>query len=81
MALRTDGAELRRRRELMGLSLTEFARLAGFSLNHASQIELGKSNGSPRYQRTAAALLNCTIADITKAQQAASAASDGMGSR
>lgn len=65
MPLRTDGVELRRRRELMGMTLTEFARTAGYTLNHVSLVELGKHNAGPRYLRAAAQILNCTISDIT----------------
>lgn len=65
MALRTNGAEVRRRRELAGITLGEFAALAGYSLNHLSNIELGKANGSLAYQRKTASLLECEIADIT----------------
>lgn len=47
------------------MTLTEFAQRAGYSLNHCCQIELGNSNGSPKYQRAAAQLLDCKIEDIT----------------
>ncbi|HEY5832425.1 helix-turn-helix domain-containing protein [Streptomyces sp.] len=65
MPLQTNGRELRRRRELQGLTLTEFARRAGYTLTHVSQVELGHSNAGPRYLRTAAGILCCEIADIT----------------
>lgn len=77
MPLRTNGAELRRRRELTGMTLTEFARLAGFSLNHASQIELGNHNAGPRFLRAAARILGCEISDITDGGKSASSAGAG----
>jgi transcriptional regulator with XRE-family HTH domain len=67
MPLSTDGAELRRRRELKGLTATEFAQKTGYGLNHVSQVELGYRNAGPRYLRKAAKLLGCKIADITHA--------------
>lgn len=65
MPRRTNGVELRRRRELLGLTLTEFARQAGYTLNYASQIELGNCNGGPRFHREAARILKCEIEDIS----------------
>lgn len=46
------------------MTLTEFAAEAGYSLNHASQVELGNYNAGPRYLRAAARILNCEITDI-----------------
>jgi transcriptional regulator with XRE-family HTH domain len=65
MPLRTDGAAIRDRREHKNLTLTRFAELTGYTLNHVSQIELGNSNGGPRYLREAARVLDCEIEDIT----------------
>ncbi|RDG34673.1 helix-turn-helix domain-containing protein [Streptomyces corynorhini] len=65
MPLRSDGEELRRRRELQGLTATEFAARSGFSLTHVSQVELGNSNAGPRYLRAASRILNCEIREIT----------------
>jgi transcriptional regulator with XRE-family HTH domain len=65
MPRRSIGAELRRRREQLGMTLTEFAREAGYSLKYASQIELGHGNAGPRYLREAARLFNCDITDIS----------------
>ncbi|MFE9886246.1 helix-turn-helix domain-containing protein [Streptomyces scopuliridis] len=65
MPLRSNGEELRRRRELRGLTATEFAKIAGYTLTHVSQVELGYSNAGPRYLRTAAKILDCAIEDIT----------------
>lgn len=65
MPLRTDGAALRERRELMGLTIVEFAKLAEYSPHHVSQVELGHENGGPRFQRKAAQILKCQIEDIT----------------
>lgn len=65
MPLRTNGAALRRLRELAGMTATEFAHRTGYTLQHVSQVELGNANGGPSYQRAAADLLGCTIADIT----------------
>lgn len=64
MPLLTNGAELRERRELRGLTLAEFARTAGYSVNHVSQVELGKSNGGLRFLRTAAEIFGCDIAQL-----------------
>ena len=66
MPLLTNGAELRERRELKGMTLAEFARQAGYSVNHISQVELGKSNGGLRFLRTAAQIFECEIQDLTK---------------
>ncbi|MCW5252247.1 helix-turn-helix domain-containing protein [Streptomyces sp. SHP 1-2] len=65
MPLRTNGAEIRRRRELAGMTGVEFAKTTGYDANYVSQIELGNLNGGPRFQRAAAKVLDCTIADIT----------------
>lgn len=65
MPLLTNGVQLRERRELKGMTLAEFARQAGYSVNHVSQVELGKSNAGPRYLRTAAQIFDCQIEDIT----------------
>lgn len=65
MPLRSNGVELRRRRELKGMTLTEFAKKAGYTLTHVSQVELGNSNAGPRYLREAAEILGCAIDDIT----------------
>lgn len=65
MPRRSNGVELRRRRELLGLTLTEFARQAGYTLNYASQVELGNCNGGPKFLREAARILNCGIEDIS----------------
>ncbi|WP_381797222.1 helix-turn-helix domain-containing protein [Streptomyces niveus] len=65
MPLRSDGVELRRRRELLGLTATEFAKRAGFTLTHVSQVELGNSNAGPRYLLAAAKILDCEIEEIT----------------
>jgi transcriptional regulator with XRE-family HTH domain len=76
MPLLTDGAALRKRRELKGLTITEFAQAAGFTLNHVSQVELGHRNAGPMYLRTAAKLLGCEIQDITQETTARSAAAE-----
>lgn len=47
------------------MTVTAFAEMAGYSLNHVSQIELGKTNGGPRFLKKAANILDCEIADIT----------------
>lgn len=65
MPLRTNGVELRRRRELLGITVTEFAKVTGYGLNHVSQVELGNRNAGPQYLRKAADLLKCEIDDIT----------------
>lgn len=65
MPLLSNGAEVRQRRELRGMTLAEFARASGFSVNHVSQVELGKSNAGPGFLKKAAEILGCQIADIT----------------
>lgn len=65
MPLLTNGEQLRERRELKGMTLAEFARQAGYSVNHVSQVELGKSNAGLRFLRTAAQIFECQIEDIT----------------
>lgn len=65
MPRRSNGPELRRRREQLGMTLTQFAERTGYSLNYASQVELGNSNGGPKYLRAAAELFACEVADIS----------------
>lgn len=65
MPLRTNGPEIRRRRELAGMTQIEFANAIGYDANYLSQIELGYANGGPRFHKATAEHLNCTIADIT----------------
>ena len=65
MPLQTNGRELRRRRELQAMTLTEFARQSGYSVTHVCQVELGNNNAGPRFLRSAARILACEIADIT----------------
>lgn len=68
MPLRTNGPEIRRRRELTGMNLVEFAKAIGYESNYLSQIELDNLNGGPRFQRAVALVLDCTVADITAGQ-------------
>ncbi|MGW6309175.1 helix-turn-helix domain-containing protein [Streptomyces niveus] len=65
MPLKSNGVEIRRRRELTGMTLTEFAKKAGYTLTHVSQVELGNSNAGPRYLLAAAKILDCEIEEIT----------------
>ncbi|WP_433893080.1 helix-turn-helix domain-containing protein [Streptomyces sp. CA-111067] len=65
MPLRTDGAALRERRTLKGLTIVEFAQLISYSQNHVSQVELGRLNAGPQFLRAAADILNCSLGDIT----------------
>lgn len=65
MPLRTDGAALRERRTLKGLTIVEFAQLAKYSPHHVSQVELGRENGGPSFLRKAAEILECSLDDIT----------------
>ncbi|MCM8552666.1 helix-turn-helix domain-containing protein [Streptomyces sp. STCH 565 A] len=65
MPLRTNGPEIRRRRELAGMNQTEFAKATGYAPAYVSQIENGHVNAGPRFQRKAAAALACDVADIT----------------
>ncbi|MFI2437444.1 helix-turn-helix domain-containing protein [Streptomyces sp. NPDC018693] len=74
MALRSNGYEIRRRRVLKGLSLTEFARLTGYTLNHASQVELGNNNAGPTFLRNAASVLECEVSDLLIERQAKASA-------
>lgn len=64
MPVRSHGKEIRRRRKLTGLSATEFAARAGYSLNHVSQVELGNNNAGPRFLRKAAEIFGCTVQDL-----------------
>lgn len=70
MPLRSNGEEIRKRRQLLGLSATEFAQRAGYSLNHVSQIELGHSNAGPRFLRIAAELFGCQVSDLLTEEDA-----------
>lgn len=65
MPMKTDGSALRRRRQLKGLTIVEFARRAEYSAHHISQIELGHENAGLGLLRKAAELLGCEIEDIT----------------
>ena len=64
MPVRSDGPRIRRRRKLAGLSVTEFAKRAGYSLNHCSQVELGNNNAGPTFLRKAAEILDCEVSDL-----------------
>lgn len=77
MPLKSNGKQLRQRRELTGMTLTEFARRTGYSKNHVSLVELGKNNAGPRYLRNAADLLGCEISDITDGEFPRRARTDG----
>jgi transcriptional regulator with XRE-family HTH domain len=65
MPLRTDGAALRERRTLQGLTIVEFAQLISYSQHHVSQVELGRLNAGPQFLRKAAEILDCSLGDIT----------------
>lgn len=65
MPLRTNGPEIRRRRELTGMTQVEFAKATGYNPAYTSNIENGHVNGGPRFQRAAALVLGCEVADIT----------------
>jgi transcriptional regulator with XRE-family HTH domain len=69
MPLKTDGAKIRELRERRALTLTEFAGLLGYAVNSVHMIEVGKSNGGPKFIRAAASILGCQIADITRSPQ------------
>lgn len=47
------------------MTLTQFAQRTGYTLKYASQVELGNSNGGPKYLSAAAELFNCEVADIS----------------
>ncbi|MEU3253173.1 helix-turn-helix transcriptional regulator [Streptomyces sp. NPDC006997] len=69
MELRSNGSEIRRRRVLKGLSLTEFAQMTGYTLNHASQVELGNNKAGPAFLRKAAHLFECEVSDLLMEQR------------
>lgn len=64
MPVRSHGPRIRRRRQLAGLSVTEFAKRVGYSLNHCSQVELGHNNAGPRFLRKAAEVFDCEVSDL-----------------
>lgn len=65
MPLRTDGAALRERRTLKGLTIVEFAQLIDYNPDYVSEVELGRQNAGPQLLRKAAEILDCEIGDIT----------------
>lgn len=65
MPLQTNGAEIRRRRELAGFTISALAERIEYQPNYVSQVELGNANGGPRFQRLVADALGCAVADIT----------------
>lgn len=65
MPLKTDGAKIRELRERKAITLTEFAKQAGYALNSVHLIEVGKANGGPKFIRIAAEILGCEIEDIS----------------
>jgi len=65
MPLRTDGAALRERRTLKGLTIVEFAQLIDYNPDYVSEVELGRQNAGPHLLRKAAKILDCEIDDIT----------------
>lgn len=65
MPLRTNGAEIKRRRELRAWTQAEFGKRIGYAPNSISRIEIGAENGGPKFIRAAARAFGCTIADIT----------------
>lgn len=68
MPLRSDGKQLRQRRELLGMTQAEFARQAGYTMTHVSQVELGHSNAGPRYLREAKRIFKCEMGEITNGE-------------
>ena len=50
------------------MTQAEFARQAGYTMTHVSQVELGNSNAGPRYLRAAARIFKCEIDDITNGE-------------
>lgn len=71
MPLKSNGPELRRRRQLLAMTATEFARKADYTLAHVSQVELGKSNAGPHYLRKAATIFGCDVEDLVQPKQSA----------
>jgi transcriptional regulator with XRE-family HTH domain len=60
-----DRHELRRRRREAGLNQVELAALAMIGRVHLSRLENGRRNPTPRtLRRLAAALPDCTVADL-----------------
>lgn len=65
MPLIANAAELRRRRELAGMTQDEFAKQAGYTATHVSQVEREVNNAGGRYLRAAARIFGCGIEDLT----------------
>jgi SOS-response transcriptional repressor LexA len=66
MPIRPKRAEIRRRRNLAGLSLREFSKVAKIGFVTISNIETGKAGASPEMLDKIAAALNCSAADISE---------------
>jgi transcriptional regulator with XRE-family HTH domain len=49
---------------LIGLSITEFAKKTGYTLNHVSQVELGNNKAGPVFLRKAAEIFSCQVSDL-----------------
>lgn len=79
MPLKTDGAKIRWLHERKALTLTEFAHLLGYAVNSVHLIEVGKSNGGPKFIRAAAHVLGCRIEDITMPLEPPAPAHDDQG--
>jgi len=59
-----EKTKLRQRREYVGLSRADVARLAGISVETLKKWEAGKRNPRILYLKKVAAILNCKIDDI-----------------
>lgn len=66
MAIRPKRAEIRRRRTLSGLSLREFAKVAGAGFVTVSNIETGKAGASLEMLEKLAKALRCSVEDISE---------------
>lgn len=66
MPIRPKRAEIRRRRNLTGLSLRDFAKFAGVGFVTVSNIETGKAGASQEMLEKLAKALKCSVEDISE---------------
>ena len=62
--MQTDGSEIIRRRELLGMRQVDLAAKSGVKAPWLSRIERGAHNGSPPALKKIADALGCEIADL-----------------
>nr|WP_257019210.1 helix-turn-helix transcriptional regulator [Streptomyces sp. TLI_235] len=63
--MRAQGADIRRKRELLGHGLTRFAQQVGVSPAHLSRIERGLRGAQPEVMKRIATGLGVDIEDIS----------------